>query len=247
MPSGGDPDLTKLEARLSSPEEAQRADAIDGLRQSGDPRAVELLRGALGDSSPYVRAIAVQAIGDLGVQEAYPDLEHLLGDEEVRSGVLVALGRLGNPKALRPLLAGLRDSEPLDVQSAAAQGLGLLRDVTALQTLKEVAEDPNRDAGVRYMARVAAGRIDPSEREPRTILIWTAGMAMIVGGIAVAALLHAAGVLLFAAGVGLLVTYWWRELRGSPTAHRWGTSGDSGIWGGWGGGHGGGGGNGGGG
>ena len=108
-------------------------------------------------------------------------------------------------------------------------------EITSLQMLREVMSDKHRDPGVRYLARQSVERIDPSSREPRTILVWAIGLAMIVGGIALSAESRAAGVTLFAAGCGLLAVYWWWHARRGR-----GDSSDDGVMLGWGDGGGGG-------
>lgn len=124
---------TRIQLRSKDP--AVRVKAVLALRDSRSSDARDLLIRAIQDSSPRVRAEAVEALGvQLGGSIAYGDWEHVarLGDqvteslltllkdppafpgrpaELVRVGAIKALGAIGDRRALEPLLACLNIRE----------------------------------------------------------------------------------------------------------------------------------------
>jgi HEAT repeat protein len=92
---------------------------------------VKALRMALGDRAPEVRATAAAALGRLGRQaeEVVPALLATMKDEmaEVRVQSATALGRVApsDEKAIETLRLALTGDPDVDVQRAAASGLGL--------------------------------------------------------------------------------------------------------------------------
>lgn len=108
------------------------------LRVLKDPRAIPVLRDALKDKSPYIRNIALAALGELKATTAYDDIvAHLsdLGDEGAQRDKLdcmtitpatsacYALGALGDRRAIPLLIDVLENGKS---KSAARQALELL-------------------------------------------------------------------------------------------------------------------------
>lgn len=117
-----------------------RDNVVVALRILRDQRAVTALRGALQDKSPYVRGIAVAALGELKATAAYRDIVSLAKDKEGLQGTTdkrglnclrdcpaflacYALGELGDERAI-PVLVGLLDDG--DLQTFARQALEVL-------------------------------------------------------------------------------------------------------------------------
>jgi HEAT repeat protein len=71
----------------------------------------------------------------------------------VRAQAATALGQVGDPEAVEPLLQGLHDPETL-VQIAAAEALGTLRDARAVAALQAVFEH-----GTTYVPTAQEARI----------------------------------------------------------------------------------------
>jgi hypothetical protein len=76
--------------------------------------------------------------------------------EKERIAAVTALGRLGDKRTLRPLVAALRDKSPT-VRAVAALGLGRLGHRAALPALRDAGND--RDALVRKRAQEAVAAI----------------------------------------------------------------------------------------
>ncbi|MDE3153931.1 MAG: HEAT repeat domain-containing protein, partial [Acidobacteriota bacterium] len=104
-----------------------------------------------------------------------PDLLKLLADPEarVRRRAALAVGRVGLPAGVEPLVALLRDAEP-EVRQMAAFALGLIGDRRAVAPLEAALKDPSRL--VQSSAEQALGLIgDPAAAAP---------MAAVVAGLA---------------------------------------------------------------
>ena len=97
-------------------------------------------------------------------EEAFQSaLAHLTdADAPYRWGAAEALGRMGDPRAVEPLIRALRD-EDWRVRMKAAWALGRLRDRSALIPLREARRDPME--GVQDMAKEAEEEILASARD----------------------------------------------------------------------------------
>lgn len=132
--------------------------------------AAELLSSleALQSSDPKRRALAVSELASLGeagesvlsyVLAALEDPNHL-----VRVRAVQALGTLGDPSSINPLIDRLKDKgEDRDVRARAAEALGKLQAVEAVEPLVVAMDDMFWH--IRYHAMVALGRIGDRRAE----------------------------------------------------------------------------------
>jgi HEAT repeat protein len=84
-------------------------------------------------------------LGRLGADEAYLGLVERLQEDVntyVRSAAAEALGRIGDPRAIFPLVDALRDSSSF-VRRAAAIALGQMQAKEAQGAMIRALEDPN--------------------------------------------------------------------------------------------------------
>jgi HEAT repeat protein len=171
--------------------------ALQMLSRIGDPLAVHGVVPLLRHSNPNVAQSAVEALGQLRHREAVPTLIELLeGDLWLQLAAIDALGAIGDPVAVAPLLSLIPDSivaEPaiLALQSIAApESLDPLLDKLLL-----VKERPLRDALLLALGVVidlhpdpvpiAASRRAAIELDPRQemsgylgeIMGWSSGAA----------------------------------------------------------------------
>lgn len=124
-------DLSKATGR-------DRDNVVVALRVLKDRRAIPALRKALRDPSPYVRGIAVAALGELKATKAYAEIVALTKDKgrtNTRPGTLdclritpaemacYALGALGEQRAVPVLIERLADK---DLQEQVRQALEAL-------------------------------------------------------------------------------------------------------------------------
>ena len=113
--------------------------------------AASLING-LGDSYPFVRLWAAQAIGKSKDKSIIECLIKALGSDNpnVRHGAARAIGELGrkDQRLIMPLIKLLGDSDSL-VKDAAAQTIGKLKDKRAIEPLIEAlnGDDPSLNEG----------------------------------------------------------------------------------------------------
>lgn len=107
---------------------------------------------------PYIRALAAEAlveIGEPGVALLIPVVKH---DNLIsRRWATWALGKIGNPKAVDPLMEALQGDDEPSVRWDAAIALGRIGDGRAIDTLIEALDDEN--GGVRGRSAEALGVI----------------------------------------------------------------------------------------
>jgi len=125
--------------------------AAEALGRLGDARAVVPLIKALGDGDRHIRRAASEALARLG----QPVWQGLIQGDSKDFG---RLGESGDPRAFKPLIKALGDSDE-DVRCLAAEALGNLGDVRALQPLMQALWDSKSKLGVRVAAAKAIGKV----------------------------------------------------------------------------------------
>jgi len=141
-----------------------RQAAEEALGKLGDPRAVELLLGLLGDKYWDIRATAAEALGKLADARAVEPLLPLLKDDHfmVRRAAAEALGRLGDTRALAALMTALEDNGGFVVTRGRAESLGPKGDLAWVRMFGEVfplSTWRDRDLTVRGAAVEALRRL----------------------------------------------------------------------------------------
>ncbi len=110
-----------------------RDNIVVALRVMKDSRAIPVLTESADDLSPYIRSIAMAALGELKAATAYKTILKHLHDYESEENSCIpmypaslacyALGALGDKRAISHLIEALEHKE---TQSAACQALGKL-------------------------------------------------------------------------------------------------------------------------
>ena len=152
----GPPSIKKLESKrdvaalveaLQPPDPARSRDvaraqeAAAALGRLGDPAAGLALINALTDEGLRgVAAASLVAIGPevvdvlvMGLRQAHPDVKEASGDPNVRVAIAQILGRVGDQRAVDPLITALDDVP--EVGLAATEALGRLKDERAVEPL----------------------------------------------------------------------------------------------------------------
>ncbi|MBW7863189.1 MAG: HEAT repeat domain-containing protein [Candidatus Hydrogenedentes bacterium] len=127
--------------RLQSKDSDERLAAAEALGRLGDARAIDPLTEALGDANRNVRKAAAAALERLGVFEVEPHLRALQAKSaEVRLKAARALGQLGDPRAVQPLIQTLGDPDTPVRRAAvsALESLGQLGERRAIEALIRV-------------------------------------------------------------------------------------------------------------
>jgi HEAT repeat protein len=145
--------LRKLEHGNSE----EKRDALFAIRNLRSEKASRLAISALKDPEEIVRATAAASVVFLPDSEALAALTPLLSDRAdfVRREGAYALGEVGSPAAIGPLVKLLRNDKVLEVRAAAAVSLGKLGDVSAIPDLIAVLKaGPKEDT--EFLRRSAA-------------------------------------------------------------------------------------------
>lgn len=109
-----------------------RSAAARILGEFGDPRAVEPLIAALRNEDGNLRKEAFNALVRIGTPSVEPLISQLNQYHSARA--VEALGRIGDPRAVEPLIAVLNDDE-ISVRTKAAQALGKIGNARAVKAL----------------------------------------------------------------------------------------------------------------
>jgi HEAT repeat protein len=119
--------------RLNNDRPETRLEAVKSLGDSKDPKAIEHLMNATADLDIRVKIKAIDYLGTLKATDATPVLVQQLFLRDVGLGVkqkvLIALGKIGDPRGADPILEFLKRN--LDSQTKG----------TALFALREVGND----------------------------------------------------------------------------------------------------------
>jgi len=159
------PRITVDEAikQLASPDPDKRLQAVKALGNSKDSKAVDHLIKALGDSDVRVQAKAVQVLGDMRATAATPVLvEHLLmrtTDSGMKQLIIASLGKIGDTRAVRPLIQLLQGDLDEETRGTAAFALGDIGSPEALEVLEHI-EATDDDPMVRRVANQARAKIE---------------------------------------------------------------------------------------
>ncbi|HEX5533368.1 MAG TPA: HEAT repeat domain-containing protein [Actinomycetales bacterium] len=117
------------------------ATAVTGIGSAAYPA----LEASLRAEAELERAVAAEICGLTAAVPTVPALIRIVLDDpalEVRIRAARALGRIGAPIALRPLLLAVDDANPLPLRVVAAKALGELGSDEAVPGLARLAADP---------------------------------------------------------------------------------------------------------
>jgi HEAT repeat protein len=161
--SRGSGEVNDAARKLRSDTPEDRLEATRMLAESDDPKAIEFLLGAATDTDMRVRIKAIDELGNRRATEATPLFIQQLflreTDPAVQQRVLVALGKIGDPRSTRPICDFLsRDLDPR-TKGTAIFALGEIGDKDALGVLGRLAATPE-DPVTSRLATEAASKIN---------------------------------------------------------------------------------------
>jgi HEAT repeat protein len=150
--------------KFESEDPQERLEGVEKLGLAADdPKAVDYLIRAVSDVDPSIRIKAIDVIGDARIKDATPLLvQHLfMRDMSVttKQHVLAALGRIGDPRATKPMLDFLARDLDASTRGNAIFALGELGDRAALPALEKLAAS-STDDDTRRLAAEAVRRIE---------------------------------------------------------------------------------------
>lgn len=138
--------------------------AIIALGALADERTVVPLIQVLQDNRKRIQERAITVLVKIG-EPVVPLLLKALTDanSDIRAGIVVVLGELGDERAVAPLCQALQDEDP-GVQWRAAEALGKLRVVSAVEPLTSLLADPSGwvpRVVIRALGAIGEPAIDP--------------------------------------------------------------------------------------
>lgn len=163
--------LAILQTQASSPDPTIRANCIEALQVSHDPRATDIIEQGLHDKEWVVRFAAAMAAGKGKLSAVRPVLNTLVGhdpDGSVRVACIYALRQLGDSAHMSELAVALDSKEP-STRANAALVLGMLGDGSAIPLLQIHGDDP--DVRVKSEITAALARLG-DEASQQVIVAW---------------------------------------------------------------------------
>ena len=155
--------------RLDDPDPTVRLEAVKALAETNSSKSQEYLMRAVGDSDPRVAATAVDALGRMGAKDASTFLAQRLflagTNPGLRQRILVALGRIHDPAAARPILDFMQSETDPKVRGIAIRVIGEIGDDSTLVELRTFGEQ-EKDAQVKALVQEAEAKIEA--RQPHS-------------------------------------------------------------------------------
>ncbi len=156
----------KLDEALRNFNADDQPSRLEGVRQLGgvedEPKAVGYLLQAANDPDTAVRLKAIDVLGQIRSKDAVPQLVQQLfmrgTDEVAKQRILVALGRIGDERATKPILDFLARDGDDRVRGNAIFALGEIGDEAALPALGRIAEESD-ERSLRSVAQTAMRKI----------------------------------------------------------------------------------------
>jgi HEAT repeat protein len=149
--------------RLQSDDAEKRLEAVKSLGATKDNKAVEYLIQAMGDPDVRVQVKAIEMLGEMRATDATPVLIQSLflrtTDPQMKQLILVALGKIGDTRAARPIIEFLqRDLDPA-TRGTAIFALGDISAPESVEVLSRLAESEDSDPTVRRLASEALNKV----------------------------------------------------------------------------------------
>jgi HEAT repeat protein len=154
--------LSEWVRRLADDDPERRLEAVKSLGDSNDPKAIDYLVQAVGDGDPRIEAKAVDYLGKLHAADATPFLIQKLftvgTKQKLRHRILMTLGKIGDPRASRPILQYVMQDPNLDTRGAGIYAIGEIGDQSIRDDLKRFSEI-EEDARLKQLAQDALIKI----------------------------------------------------------------------------------------
>lgn len=120
---------------------------VNSLKQYVIEQALQPLLHLLKNGDSLGAASAARVVGEIGGPIVVEDLIQALGARkkwwQIRKNAAVALGLIGDSRAVASLITALKDPDSPDIRLGAAESLAKLGDVSALKHLREMEDEDN--------------------------------------------------------------------------------------------------------
>jgi hypothetical protein len=139
------------------------------LREAGDIKGLMRLLSHLDSDIQWQVSRALAALGKDATGHLIEELDN--HDPKVRLGIIEALGDIGDPAAVRPLIHLLGEETGIEIRWAIALALGNAGDAAAIPPLVQTLQDP--DKYVRFGAAMSLERLawEPAGDEERAFYL----------------------------------------------------------------------------
>jgi HEAT repeat protein len=169
MPASTTPPLERsillLQEESRSPDAAIRANCVEALQPSNDPRAENVIDQGLHDPVWIVRFSAAMATGKRKTAQLLPVLQHLAASDDndsVRVAAIYALHRLGDDRNMNTLAETLNSPDP-STRANTAMVLGMMGNPSAIPLLQSHAGEI--DPRVKFEITAAMARLGDSHAQ----------------------------------------------------------------------------------
>jgi HEAT repeat protein len=163
--------IEEFARQMDSEDPSERLKGVKSMSESNDPKAVEYLVQALGDSDMRVKAKAIDACGNLRATDATPVLIQQLflrgTDAEVKQRILAALGKIGDARAAKPVQEFLGRDLDQATKGTAIFALGDVGDPESLDFLQNL-ERTEPAPTIKRIAREAQAKIRYQQAQRQT-------------------------------------------------------------------------------
>jgi HEAT repeat protein/PBS lyase HEAT-like repeat-containing protein len=163
------PNVDELAKDLRDDDADKRLEAVKSLGTSQEKSAVEYLIQATADPDARVKLKAIDALGTLRASDATLVLVQVLylHDSEpwLRQRVLVALGKIGDNRAVRPITEYLARENDVSTMGNAIFALGEIGDTQAIGDLERIGQRTS-DQRLVQLSQDAIGKIKQKQINP---------------------------------------------------------------------------------
>ena len=109
---GSGPEMEEIIRRLGNDRPETRMSAVKSLGEMKNPKTIDYLLNATADADIRVKVKAIEYLGNMRATDATPALAQQLFLRDVHAGVkkkvLIALGKIGDPRGAMPIIEFLR-------------------------------------------------------------------------------------------------------------------------------------------
>ena len=157
--------------RLNDDDPTKRLDAVKSFGESNDPKAVDYLVQAVNDPDPRVEAKAVDYLGRLHAADSTMFLIQKLFTvgtrDKLRQRIVMTLGKIGDPRATKPLLQYVSQDVNTDIRGAGIYAIGEIADKSVSEELQRFS-DQQTDPRLKRLAHEALAKVSTRVPAPST-------------------------------------------------------------------------------
>ncbi|RMD99525.1 MAG: HEAT repeat domain-containing protein, partial [Deltaproteobacteria bacterium] len=164
---------------LDKGDEGAKLLALEILAHLRDPRTVKALCRKFHDAEWWFQEAIVETLGEIGAPGAVPTLLEALKGEDLHWPVLIALGKIKDPRGIVPILRVLASHPSIRVKIAALEALKAFREPRILERILPLLKSPDkqlRQKAQEVIAAISPKLIERQNVEAATRIIRELGM-----------------------------------------------------------------------